>query len=171
MDMNDFHNAVSSDRVGAAELINRPFAVFVLLIAAAAILVLFFGRVRKQEITLPYENPYALGVVTDTKEGVIIAERIDDSSVEFQPFLLEILTDANTIFAAIPPVLNLSGAPAERIKPSIVAVGDRVYVYSASGFFADSASTPPEWLLSLEESVKTRRERIKADFVVKVGEE
>lgn len=168
-DINTIPHSIDPDAVHAAEKPIRKFAVLVLLVATAAVFIFFFGSVREQAITLPYENPRALGTVTEVKNGVIFAERLD-LSVAPQPVLLEVLTDADTVFVRVPAVLNLAGVPAQRIELSAIAVGDRVYVYDAPRSSEDSAAAP-EWLLSFEESVKTRRERIKAAYVAVIREE
>lgn len=167
--MNVVPHSIGPDAVHAAEKPIRKFAVLALLIAAAAVFVFFFGSIREQSLTLPYGNPYALGVVTEVKDGVIFAERLD-SSVASRPTSLEILTDADTVFVRVPAVLNLSGAQAKMIRPSAIAAGDRIYVYETPRS-SENFAAAPEGLLSFEESVKTRRERMKAAYVAVIREE
>lgn len=128
----------------------------------------WFGTLRAEPIAIPSGTPYAEAKVIGAYEGVVLAERIvlTDASGNALPQKLEILTDGKTAFATI----TASGPV--KISYTDLSEGDVIWVYNRIRSFEETIAEPadPELAISFEDAVKNPRERLRADFVVKVGE-
>lgn len=148
------------------------FLAIVLVVAGAFLLGRqsgWFGVPRSEPVAIPSGAPYAEAVVSGFDEQNIVAERIlrpDAGETESAlPKKMEILTDEKTVFAE----MTTSGPV--KISRAKLAAGDIVWVYNRIRSFEEvlKASADPELAIPFEETLKNPRERIKADFVVKVG--
>lgn len=128
----------------------------------------FNGVFRAEPIAIPSGAPYAEAKVIGAYEGVVLAERIPAAdSGATQPTKIEILTDEQTVFAKI-----TSSGPV-KISYRDFSEGDVVWVYNRVRSLEETLEAPadPELILPFEEMLKNPRERMRADFVVKVGRE
>lgn len=144
------------------------FLVVVLAVAGAFFLGRqfgWFGAPRNESIMVPSGQSHTEATVIGAYERVVLANRIVQKDKTVLPKKLEILTDEKTVFAKI-----TSSGPV-KISWQEIAEGDVIWVYSRVRTLEETVAEPvdPTLAIPFEDMMKNPRERIKADFVVKVG--
>lgn len=129
----------------------------------------WIGAFRNELVAIPSGTPYAEAIVIGAYEGTVLADRVAAADAKGNPLTkkLEILTDEKTIFAKI-----TSSGPV-KITYKQLSEGDIVWVYNRVRSLEETLAEPADSELAIpfEDMAKNPRERIKADFVVKVGGE
>lgn len=155
-------------------LISKTQGVFlavVLVLAAMFVLDRQFGWLGvfyREPVAIPSGSPYAEAVVSGLDGEGIVAERIlrpDAGEAEKTlPKKIEILADEKTVLAE----MTFSGPI--KISKDELAEGDIVWIYSRVRSLEEVLKAPadPDLAVPFEEILKNPRERIKADFVVRV---
>lgn len=163
--------------VSSKHLVSKTQIIFlavVLVIAGAFFLDRQFGWLGmfySERVAIPSGAPYAEAIVKKFDNRGIAAERILRPGTEEKeavlPKKMEILTDEKTVFAKM---TSLSPVKISRAK---ISEGDVIWVYNRVRSFEETLKKPadPELAVPFEDMAKNPRERIKADFVVKVGGE
>lgn len=156
-------------------LVSKTQAIFlavVLVIAGVFVLDRQFGWLGvfyREPVAIPSGTPYAEAVVNGFDGRNIVAERIlrpDAGETESAlPKKIEILTDEKTVFA------KLTSSGPIKISRSKISEGDIIWIYNRVRTLEETLKEPADSELAIpfEETLKNPRERIKADFVVRVG--
>lgn len=156
-------------------LISKTQGVFlaaILILAAMFVLDRQFGWLGvfyREPVAISSSAPYAEAAVVGFDGQSIVAERIlppDAGEAELAlPKKIEILADEKTIFA------EMTSSGPVKISKDELAEGDVVWIYSRVRSLEEVLKAPadPDLAVPFEEMLKNPRERIKADFVVKVG--
>lgn len=146
------------------QIVILAIVLFLLLAGASFINKQFkwFDKLRFGRVEVP-SGPYIEGVVISASKGAVLARRIAVSGAEAQK--MEILTDKKTVFAKI-----TSSGPI-KVSRFELSEGDVIWVYQRLRTLKETIAKPadPDIAIPLEEMLKDPRERIKADFVVKIG--
>lgn len=147
------------------------FLVAVLVVAGAFFLDRQFGlfdRLFRERVEIPSGTPYAEALVIGAYEGVVLAERvmITDAQGNALSEKMEILTDEKTVFA------KLTSFGPIKISYAKLSEGDVVWAYNRIRSLEEAMAAPadPALAIPFEDMAKNPRERLRADFVVKVGE-
>lgn len=129
----------------------------------------WLGISYRAPVAVPSGAPHADAVVIWFDGQNIIAERIlPPDAGETESALskkLEILTDEKTIFA------EMTSLGPVKISRATISKGDSILVYNRVRSFEKTVKEPadPDLAIPFEDMLKNPRERIKADFVIKVG--
>lgn len=143
------------------------------IVVAAAIFFLnrqfgLLDRLFRERVAIPSGTPYAEAVVIGAYDGVVLAERvmITDAQGNALPKQMEILTDEKTVFA------KLTSFGPIKISYAKLSEGDVVWAYNRIRSLEEAMAAPadPALAIPFEDMAKNPRERLRADFVVKVGE-
>lgn len=129
----------------------------------------WLGISYRAPVAVPSGAPHADAVVIWFDGQNIIAERIlPPDAGETESALskkLEILTDKKTVFA------EMTSSGPVKISRAEFSEGDVIWIYQRLRTLEETIAKPadPDIAIPLEEMLKDPRERMKADFVVKVG--
>lgn len=128
----------------------------------------FDGTPRSEPVAIPSGAPYVEATVVGAYEGVVLAERVAEADAEGNVLTkkLEILTDEKTVFAKLTSSGPVTTSYAE------LSEGDVIWTYQRVRALEETITEPadPELAIPFEESITNPRERLRADFVVRVGE-
>lgn len=154
-------------------LVSKKQAIF-LAVVLVAVGVFLLGRqfgwpdaFFREYVTIPSGPPYAEAVAVGAYEGTMWAERVavTDAQGNAVPKMMEILTDEKIVFA------EMTSSGPIKISQSKISEGDIIWIYNRVRTLEEVIAAPadPGIAIPFEDMVKNPRERMRADFVVKVG--
>lgn len=127
----------------------------------------WFGALRSEPVAIPSGAPYTEALVIGAYEGVVLAERVSAKDAQGNALQkkLEILTDEKTVFA------KLTSSGPVTISYAKLSEGDVIWIYNRARTLEETLAEPtdPELAIPFDEMLKNPRERMRADFMVKVG--
>lgn len=129
----------------------------------------WFGALRHEPVAIPSGAPYAEATVIGAYEGVVLANRVTaatDARGNALPKKMEILTDEKTVFA------KLTSSEPVKIFRNELSEGDVIWIYNRVRSFEETLAgqADPALAIPFEDMLKNPRERIRADFVVRLVE-
>lgn len=131
----------------------------------------WFNRFFYERVEIPSGAPYAEARVIAIYNGVVLAERIvppnADKKTAALPKKLEILIDEKTVF------VKLTSLGPVTISRKELSEGDVFWVYNHIRTLKEILAAPADPVLAVPfaDMLKNPRERIKAEFVVKIGQQ
>lgn len=129
----------------------------------------WLGISYRAPIVVPSGAPYAEATVKEFDNRSIAAERIVRLDAEEKetvlPKKIEILADERTVFT------KMTSSGLIRISRATISEGDIIWVYNRVRSLEEVVKAPadPDLAVPFEETLNNPRERLRADFVVKVG--
>lgn len=148
------------------------FLAVVLIVAGVFVLDRQFGWLGvfyRESVAIPSGQPYAEAMVSEMGEQSIIAKRIispdaGEAGTALSP-KMEILTDEKTVFA------EMTSSGPVKISRAKISEGDIIWIYNRVRTLEATLKEPADSELAIPfaEMLKNPRERIKTNFVMKVG--